>query len=142
MADRYIDVAYVDSCIDRSVRVSLIGDEAAADELLRHIERATSFVKGYLRNSGYTCPATQDPSTIDDETVKDAVMCLVWERLAGKPNASLALPEGWKEGPYRLALEGILSGAVQLNLPQSTKNAPGGITVGTVASRATDLSGW
>ena len=142
MADRYIDVAYVDSCIDRSVRVSLIGDEAAADELLRHIERATSLVKGYLRNSGYTCPATQDPSTIDDETVKDAVIAIVWEKLAGKPNASLTLPDGWATGPYRLALEGILSGSVQLSLPQSTKNAPGGITVGTRVARATDLSGW
>lgn len=142
MADRYIDVAYVDSCIDRTVRESLIGDEAAADELLRHIERATSFVKGYLRNSGYTCPTTQDPSTIDDETVKDAVMCLVWEKLAAKPNTSLPLPEGWATGPYKLALTGILSGSVQLNLPQSTKNAPGGITVGTSVSRATDLTGW
>jgi len=142
VADRYIDVAYVDTCIDRTVRESLIGDEAAADELLRLIERKTSFVKGYLRNSGYTCPATQDPADIEDDVVKDAVMCLVWEALSFKPNNSLPLPENWATGTYRLALEGILSGTVQLSLPQSTKNAPGGITVGSSVSRATDLTGW
>lgn len=142
MADRYIDVAYVDSCIGSEVRESLIGDDAAADEILRHIERATSTVKAYLRNSGYTCPVTQDPADIDDETVKDAVMCLVWERLAAKPNNSLELPATWATGPYRIALEGILSGTVQLSLPQNTGSAPGGITVGTSTSRATDLTGW
>jgi hypothetical protein len=141
VADRYIDVAYVDARIDRSVRVSLIGDEAAADELLRFIEDGTAATQAVMRNSGYACPATQDPTDIDP-VVKQAVMSKVWEALAMKPNASLELPPNWENGPYREAWKGILSGALQPNMPQSTKNAPGGITVGTRVARATDLSGW
>lgn len=143
MADRYIDVAYVDACMGASVRAALVGEGDASD-LIRTIERGTSLVKGYLRNSGYQCPATQDPDEIDDDTVKDAVMCCVWEILVAKPDNSLPLPVDWKTMPYRLALEGILSGAVQLNLPQSVKSAPGGITVGSSTSRArqSDLDGW
>lgn len=141
MADRYINVAYVDARIDRSVRESLIGEEAAADELLRFIEDGTADTQAVMRNSGFTCPSTQDPTGID-LVVQRAVMCRVWESLATKPNASLPLPENWSKLPYREAWDGILSGALQPNMPQSTKNAPGGITIGTSVSRATDLTGW
>jgi hypothetical protein len=147
VADRYIDVAYVDSCIGSTVRDSLVGDGADPDELLELltlIERKTNFVQGYLRNSGYSCPVTQSPADVSDATVKDAVMCLVWEALAFKPNNSIPLPDGWATGTYRLALEGILSGTVQLNLPQGVKSSVGGITASARVSRARqeDLGGW
>jgi hypothetical protein len=70
VADRYIDVALVDAAIGRSVRESLVGDDAAPGELLIVIELATALVQSYLRNSGYATPATQDPTEILDGTVK------------------------------------------------------------------------
>jgi len=144
VADRYIDVAYVDARIGRSVRESLVGDDAAPDELLLHIEDATADVQGFLRNSGYTCLATQDPTDIEEPVVKRAVMCIVWESLAMKPDSSLAMPENWATMPYRRALDGILSGTMTLNLPQAIGNAPGGVTISTrePRARAEDLETW
>jgi hypothetical protein len=142
VADRYVDVDLVDVAIGRSVRESLVGDEAEPGELLTVIELGTALVQSYMRNSGYACPATQDPDDIEDGTVKLAVLAAIWEMLAEKPNNSLQLPENWATSMYRTALDGILSGTVQLNMPQATTNAPGGITVGTSVSRATDLTGW
>jgi hypothetical protein len=142
VADRYIDVALVDAAIGRSVRESLVGDDAAPGELLIVIELATALVQSYLRNSGYATPATQDPTEILDGTVKLAVVGAVWEMLAEKPDNSLQLPDNWATSMYRVALDGILSGSVVLNLTQNLGNAPGGITVSSRASRATDLSGW
>jgi hypothetical protein len=138
MAERYIDVSYVDACLEQSVRVGLLG-EAAVGDLWTLIEGASAIVAGYLRNSGYLLPATTPPSTIadvGDAAVKQAVMCVVWEQLAARPNQTLMLPENWASMPYRIALDGILSGTMQLGLQQSAASSPGGFLGSDRASRA------
>lgn len=123
MADRYIDIAYVDACLELSVRLSLADN---ADEINTFIEDASAEVAGLLRNSGYDVPAA--PIVVADvhPTVRSATMCGVWERMALRPRYSLELPDKWEEMPYRRALDGIGDGTLQLGSGQTTSSAPGG----------------
>jgi hypothetical protein len=90
------------------------------------IASASDVVAGYLRNSGYTPPADGvDLSTID-QTVCLATEALVIRAIANIPEVSLPLPEGWDKGMQVIALEGILSGTVTLNLTRSTASSVGG----------------
>lgn len=139
MPERYIDVSYVDACMEQSVRVALLG-EAAVGDLQVLIEAASAIVAGYMRNSGYAVPVTTPPATVADvadPAVKQAVMCVVWEMLAARPNQTLELPRTWATMPYRLALDGILSGTMQLGMPQSASSSVGGFICSTRPSRAT-----
>lgn len=146
MPERYIDVSYVDACLEQSVRVGLLG-EAAVGDLQILIEGASAIVAGYLRNSGYGLPTTTIPGTtadVADPAVQQAVMCVVWEQLAARPNQQLELPKTWATMPYRIALDGILSGTMQLGLPQSAASSPGGFLASSsqARSRRDQLGGY
>jgi hypothetical protein len=90
------------------------------------IERATDLVKGYLRNSGYTPPTTQDPTTIGDSTVILATISAVRKMLCSMPSSSLQLPEAYATHPEQVAFVGILSGDSVLTLTRSSIAAVGG----------------
>lgn len=123
MADRYIDIAYVDACLDATVRLALA---ESADDIYLLIEDATAEVAGLMRNSGYSLPAAPIDVTTVDPQIRSAVMCGVWERLAMRPRSSIDLPADWASMPYRRARDAIENGDVQLSSSQTTDNAPGG----------------
>jgi len=79
-----------------------------------------------LRNSGYTPPDVDDPDLVADKTVCLATEAVVIRALCEVRDANLPLPDGWSDSAQELALEGILSGAAQLNLPRSTASSVGG----------------
>lgn len=121
--DRYIDIAYVDACLETSVRLSLA---ESAEEIYIFIEGASAEVAGLLRNSGYEVPSPPIVVANVHPSIREATMCGVWERMALRPRYSLALPDDWAEMPYRRALDGIGDGTLQLGSGQSTSSAPGG----------------
>lgn len=145
MADRYIDTAYVDAAMGQSVREGLLGESDLGD-LDVIIEAATALVQGYLRNSGYTVLSTVDPTEVDP-LVKLAVMALVWQMLASRPDNSLELPATWATSVYSLALGGILSGDVTLSLALTARDAVGGWSFTSRTARPAyttreELEGW
>ena len=121
MADRYIDLAYVDACLDASVRLALC---PSANEINLLIEDSSAEIAGLLINSGYPVPAS--PVVLDDvhPVIRSATMCGVWERLAMRPRNALELPPEWESMAYRRARDGILNGDVTLGTP-STDTAVG-----------------
>lgn len=135
MADRYIDVAYVQACLELSTALSLA--DVTADINL-FIEAATAEVQGLMRNSGYDVFVPAVPVVIANvhPTIRDAVMCGVWERMAMRPRYSLELPANWADLPYRRALDGIETGELQLGSGQSTSSAPGGWLFTDVVTRS------
>lgn len=132
MADRYIDIPYVDACLELSVRLSLV---EIADDLNLFIEDATAETAGLLRNSGYDLPVS--PIVVADvhPLVRSATMCGVWERLALRPRYSIELPSDWGDMPYRRALDGIGDGTLQLGSGQSAGSAPGGWLFSDITSK-------
>lgn len=141
MPDRYIDIAYVEMCLETSTRDSLADDD---DEVNLFIEDSSAEVAGLLRNSGYSPPSA--PIVVADvhPTIRSATMCGVWERMAMRPKYSLSLPENWADMPYRRALDGIESGDIQLGLSQDNASAPGGWLFSDLTSKTggTKLSGY
>lgn len=90
------------------------------------ISDASDVVAGYLRNSGYSAPSTSNPDTIADKTICLACDALVIQALSRVPEANLPLPDGWQNSMQMVALNGILSGSVQLSLTPSSISAVGG----------------
>lgn len=148
MADRYIDEAYVFGAMEADVVRSILAP--AGTSLTQIIERATSLVQSYGRNSGYTMPSTTDPTTITDETVKMAVMACVRQLLCAMPSSSLKLPEQWVTNPEYVAYRGILSGDAVLTLPLNTTAAVGAFKITTAnasngrlpRASSCQLKGW
>lgn len=93
--------------------------------LTQLIASASDVVSGYLRNSGYTPPSDSDLSAID-QTVCLATEALVARAIANIPEVTMPMPDGWDQGMQVLALNGILSGSVTLNLTRSTAASVGG----------------
>jgi hypothetical protein len=89
------------------------------------IASASDVVAGYIRNSGYTPPSDADLSAID-QTVCLATEALVAQAIASIPEVSQPLPDNWDKSMQVIALEGILSGDVVLNLSLSNISAVGG----------------
>jgi len=132
VADRYIDIAYVDACLELSVRLSLAEN---ADEINLFIEDSSAEVAGLMRNSGYDLPASPIVVANVHPSVRSATMCGVWERMALRPRYSLELPDNWADMPYRRALDGIGDGTLQLGSGQSTSSAPGGWLFSDIISK-------
>jgi hypothetical protein len=141
VADRYIDLAYVQACLEDTIADSLADD---LDDLNLLIEDASGEVAALLRNSGYDLPTA--PITVADvhPVIRSATMCGVWERLAMRPKYSLTLPDNWAEMPYRRALDGIESGDLVLGSGQSSDTAPGAWLFTEITSKTggTKLSGY
>lgn len=89
------------------------------------IEAATSVIQTAMRNSGYSPPATQTASEVE-EFVKLAVLGCYWEMVAKIPEASIPLPENWPTHPAKLAYASILSGDAKLAATPSDIGAVGG----------------
>jgi hypothetical protein len=102
------------------------------------IASASDVVAGYLRNNGYTVPTTTDPSTIADQTVCLATEALVAQALASIPEVSQPLPDNWDKSMQVIALEGILSGTVTLNLTRSTAASVGGFLASSSTADVAD----
>ena len=141
MADRYIDVDYVEACLEATTSTALASDD---DDIELFIEGATAEVQGVLRNSGWDLPASPIVVANVHPTIRDAVMCGVWERMAMRPKYNLALPENWADMPYRRALDGIESGDLQLGTGQSEGSAVGGWLFTDITSKTggTKLTGY
>jgi len=86
-------------------------------------QNATTAVQKELRNKGYTAPATTT-----DERLLFAAFGAFWELVSSNPKASLKLPDGWADNPFKLALEGIRDGSTDLSdvLTVSTSRSIGG----------------
>lgn len=117
------------------------------------IASASDVVAGYLRNSGYTPPADGVDLATIDQTVCLATEALVARAIANIPEVTLPMPEGWDEGMQVIALKGILSGSVTLNLTRSTAQSVGGFLASSATADVADggrpqrasrdeLSGW
>lgn len=126
MADRYLTESDVYAHVEADVVRSILAPSGTSLAML--IERATALVQGSLRNSGYTVPSTQDPTTIADQSVVLATLCHVRNMLCSMPSTSLERPDSYKDKthPEMIALLGILSGDLILNLPRSDIQSVGG----------------
>jgi hypothetical protein len=102
------------------------------------IASASDVVAGYLRNNGYTPPADGvDLSTID-QTVCLATEALVARALGNIPEVSQPAPADWDKSMQVIALEGILSGTVTLNLTRSTAASVGGFLASSSTADVAD----
>jgi hypothetical protein len=90
------------------------------------IADASAVVAAYLRNSGYVPPVTENPDELTDRSVALACDALVVQALCKIPEVSQLLPEGWDKSMQVIALEGILSGTVMLDMPRNPAQAVGG----------------
>lgn len=127
MADNYLDSADYDTLLGADVHAAAIEAIGAAG-VTRTAELATAYVQGYLRNSGYTVPA---PDDLTNDLVRLAVSAAFLELVFAVPEISQPLPAAWATSISKRALEGILSGDTQLDLPQSAVDAPGGWSMST-----------
>lgn len=135
-ADNYLDSDDYDAHLGADVRASV---EAAigVDGLTLLATDATAFVQSTLRNSGYEIPTQATMLSVDgNRLVKLAVGAALRELASGIPDVSLPLPENWAKNIARVALDGILSGDTQLDLPQRTIDAPGGWSMSSTATNA------
>lgn len=140
MADRWIDIAYVDARMGINARQSLTDEESV--DMNAFIEAGTSYVQGLVRAAGYTTPAT-----ITDELCKMAVYAVVYELISDAPDNSLARPDGWEQSIHKLTLVALREGDIQPTLAlASTGAAIGGWTVSSdpavrssMAATTTDL---
>lgn len=137
MADRYIDAQYVRQYLGSAVVDSLTSDDVEdADDILGTlIEAATASVQTDLRNSGYDTPsdAVGDGATMGDPFVRMATMGTLWPLLTGRPDVTVALPDGWDEHPANVARAQIHNGRATLTLSRAAIGAVGGM-------KATDSS--
>lgn len=149
MADRYIDEDYVKACIGGGYYDAVVALTSVSIGVL--IDGATSLIQGFMRNSGYDPPSTEDPDDVE-ELVKLATMGALRVRLASIPEKAIPLPENWNEHPEKVAYVGIESGAVKLAADPSQESAVGGMiftdstegATGAITPRAsrTKLAGY
>ena len=123
MADRYLDSTYIQSFLGSGYEAAAIGTTGVVRNTL--IEAATSVIQVVLRNSGYSCPSTQDPADVE-EFVKLGTLGCYWQMLATIPEASVPLPAEWATHPAKLAYAAILSGDAKLAADPSNVGAVGG----------------
>lgn len=140
MADKYIDATYVDAYLGHGFRTAI--DDLEGSSLDTLIEGGTALVQSYLRQQGYSTPATTT-----DETVKLATLACVFASALTLPEFSFAKPDTWENHPAKLALDGILSGDAQITHALNEIAAEGGAaftsstTYPQYASRS-NLSGY
>lgn len=107
MADAYIDQDYCYARFGETLTTGL--SVKLGGVLSASIESSTASIQRALVARGYSAPATTE-----DEFVKLAVFGCLWEMLASMPKASVQLPKGWADNPYKRAYEDILSGDADL----------------------------
>jgi hypothetical protein len=127
VADNYLPSTDYDALLGADVHSAAVA-AVGVDGVARHAELATAYVQGYLRNSGYAVPA---PADLTNDLVRLAVSAAFIELVFAIPDLSQPLPAAWATSISKRALEGILSGDTQLDLPQSVVDAPGGWTMST-----------
>lgn len=125
MADRYIDQNYLTERIGAGMVEAILAIRGISLERL--IETSTATVQGFMRNAGYPCPSTQDPNAIADVSIKDAVCMATWIAAAFIPEASIKLPDNYKEHPAYQAYSGIVTGNLPLSSSPSQSGAVGGM---------------
>lgn len=142
----YTSEARLASYLGQEVLDAILDTEGV--DLAVLIADMSDLVATRLRNSGYTPPDVDDPDLITDKTVCLATDAVVIRALSEIRDVNIPLPDNWAESAQVLALEGILSGAANLNLPRSTTGAVGALLGSTLPScgpqRASrrDLAGY
>lgn len=128
MADNYLSSSDYDAHLGADVHAAAVA-AVGADGVDTLAQRATAFVQSFLRNSGY-----EVPSSTDNELVKLATAAAFMEMVCGIPDLSQPLPDQWATRIEKRTLEGILSGDIQLDLPQRVIDAPGGWSMSTTSA--------
>lgn len=131
MADNYLSSSDYTAHLGADVHAAAVA-VVGTDGLDTLAQRATALVQSSLRNSGYTVPAAAD---LTDETVRLATAAAFMELVFGLPSISQPLPDNWAARLEKRTLEGVLSGDVQLSLPQSAATAPGGWLMSTSSAQ-------
>jgi len=130
-ANVYINATYAASFLGTTVVAALSVDStiSAANVFTQLAVSATASVIPALRNSGYEVPTDTvgDGVLMADETVRLAVMGAFWIFLAGRPEYSVSLPDGWGEHPANVARKQVLTGDANLSLARTTRDAVGGV---------------
>lgn len=128
MADNYLSSSDYDAHLGADVHAAAVA-AVGADGVDTLAQRATAFVQSFLRNSGY-----EVPSSTDNELVKLATAAAFMEMACGIPDLSQPLPDQWATRIEKRTLEGILSGDIQLDLPQRVIDAPGGWSMSSTSA--------
>lgn len=123
MADRYIDEAYIRARLGDDFVVAIAGIDGISTT--GQIESATASVQAILRAAGYTPPVTTDPTTVE-ELIKLAVLWRLWTTMAHVPEASVSLPDNYKEHPAYEAYHDLKDGSAQPTLTPTNIAAVGG----------------
>jgi hypothetical protein len=136
-ADNYLTASDYATLLGDGVYAAVL-EAIGADGVTSLAQQATSFVQGFMQNSGYVTPTLEQmvaenmPSL---SLLKLAVAALLRELASSIPDISLPLPDNWDNHAGKRALEGILSGDMQLvGLTQNIGNAPGGWLMTTASS--------
>ncbi len=124
MADRYIDETYIKACVGGGYYDAVVAVTSVSVGVM--IEGATALIQGYMRNSGYACPSTQDPDDVE-VLVKLGTMGAFREMFASVPEKAIKLPENWASHPEKVAYVGIVSGEAKLADEPSQEGAVGGM---------------
>lgn len=130
MADNYLSNSDYDAHLGADVHAAAVS-AVGADGLDNLSEKATAFVQSFLRNSGYEVPA---PAADLNPLVRLATAAALMEMVCGIPDLSQPLPDQWATRIEKRTLEGILSGDIQLDLPQRVIDAPGGWSMSTTSA--------
>lgn len=93
----YIDSDYVRARWGEQLELALT--QRLGGDLDAWIESASATVQSLVAAMGFTVG-----STSTDPLIQKATFASLWEGLAANPKASMKLPEGWAENPYRKAL--------------------------------------
>jgi hypothetical protein len=128
-ADNYLESSDYDAQLGADVVAALI-EAVGHDGIDSLSKQATSFIQGFMQNSGYATPSLADMQSANTPAlavIQMAVGAALRELASAIPSISMPLPADWEKQVGKRALEGILSGDMQLvGLAQTTATSPGG----------------
>ena len=123
MPDQYLTSAFIRAHLGTGYESAVTSITGVSQTTL--IESATAVIQTALRNSGYSPPATETATDVE-EYVKLATLGCYRELLASVPEGSIPLPENWAQHPAKLAYTAILSGDARLAATPAIDTAVGG----------------
>jgi hypothetical protein len=129
MADNYLTSDDYEALLGADV-VAAVVEVVGTAGLDALAEQATSFLQGFMQNSGYATPtlaemvATNTPAL---GVIRLATGAALRELVSSLPDISQPVPDNWAQNVGKRSMEGVLSGDMQLvGLTQNVGTSPGG----------------
>lgn len=129
MADNYLTSDDYEALLGADVFAAVVG-VIGADGLDTLAQQATGYLQGFMQNSGYstlTLAEMVEANTPALGVIRLATGAALRELVSALPDISQPLPDNWAQTVGKRALEGVLSGDMQLvGLAQNIGTSPGG----------------